>query len=60
MALKEEETSYIIKYAQTMGEWGFPLDLKDTRKMLFYYLLKAGKNIPRFKNNYLRNGRWDF
>lgn len=52
LALTEEEEINIVKNAQSLGEWGFPLDLRDTRKLVYYYLSKAGKNIPQFKNNY--------
>lgn len=42
----------IVKFAQTVGKWGFPFDLRDLRRLVMCYILKAGKTIAQFKNNY--------
>lgn len=51
-ALTNVEESSIVKNAQALSSWGFPLDIVDIRKLVKYYLAKSGKVVTEFKNNY--------
>lgn len=51
IALTMAEELANVKHIQVTATWGFPLDVRDIRKLVFFYLQKAGKKVTDFKNN---------
>nr|XP_023021896.1 uncharacterized protein LOC111510230 [Leptinotarsa decemlineata] len=49
--LSEAEEKCIAEKLLTCSEWGYPLDTYDLRMVIQQYLNRAGRMVPRFKDN---------
>ena len=47
----QDEESRFAHYCMTIADWGYPIDRTDLRLIVKAYLNKAGRVIPKFKDN---------
>ena len=48
----EAEEKSLVKFIQTVGDWGFPLTLLDLKFVIKNYLDRAGRHVKCFKTNF--------
>lgn len=51
LVLTDTEELEIVKYMQTVSDWGFPFDYTDLRVCVRTMLNKQGRNVKMFQNN---------